>query len=481
MSFTQHHPELLLLFSSNWETLYAQNAIDLLAAPSGSLVQFRYLRSWLAPSLEARLEHPGSIDGMPVLCLFVDRTIHSDIGIVVPTRFGRVISVESHGDVWHFFFTVHDYFSYEKLNQHAFGPDRSTVDKASRAREWVTYFRKALATALNGGTRYRTRLIGPPDTWASFFKENSNSRLIYRGDSSSATKDWQSVVFVLHQLPYFTNTVFFRVTAIHVLTERWGWLDELSPIGLFRSWLKPQATEIPQQDLATQVRGYIMDRCHPYQISIFVCSGKDLSTYVRNYQLLLNYEKVTFIGESVTIPISAKNDVHRLLLFPVFGTADSITSVSVSIAAPESDSAAPAPESLQDDRTEHQTPEAKVWLTEDDLLWMRERCSGTALKKTVRASLSAPAGPKLRLLFKSQHSKRYLRIGGLFLFLGFMLQFAITEDALRQAARQFPEAASALHQYGIRAWNTTILIKLVSIYCLYKAFVVTTRKLPSAK
>ena len=90
--------QILYLFSSNQSRLYEQDILDVLAAPSGSLRQFRYFERYVSPTLRANI---SELEGRVALLHFSlqqEEQYHEPV--VIPVRWATVHSAALVGDVY---------------------------------------------------------------------------------------------------------------------------------------------------------------------------------------------------------------------------------------------------------------------------------------------------------------------------------------------------------------------------------------------
>ncbi|HVL68771.1 MAG TPA: hypothetical protein VM364_16025 [Vicinamibacterales bacterium] len=90
-------PRLAYLYSSNQSRLYEQDILDVLAAPRGSVRQFRYEEGWLAPSLRDRVEDAQGTDALIHFSLQQEEKYHD--AVVIPVRWARIQEAAVSGGV----------------------------------------------------------------------------------------------------------------------------------------------------------------------------------------------------------------------------------------------------------------------------------------------------------------------------------------------------------------------------------------------
>jgi len=90
--------QILYLFSSNQSRLYEQDILDVLAAPLGTLRQFRYFERYVSPTLRANI---SELEGRVALLHFSlqqEEQYHEPV--VIPVRWATVHSAALIGDVY---------------------------------------------------------------------------------------------------------------------------------------------------------------------------------------------------------------------------------------------------------------------------------------------------------------------------------------------------------------------------------------------
>lgn len=101
--------KILYLFSSNQSRLYEQDILDVLAAPRGTLRQFRYFERYVSPTLRNHLDELEGRSALIHFSLQQEEQYHEPV--VIPVRWARIYSASLIGDVYAFQLCMEDWCS----------------------------------------------------------------------------------------------------------------------------------------------------------------------------------------------------------------------------------------------------------------------------------------------------------------------------------------------------------------------------------
>lgn len=469
---------LILVFTSNWEALYAQDAIDLLAQPENTLVHFRYRHGWIENELLSKIQREDAdtaLVGRRVLCIFVDRTIHTDVPIFVPTRFGTIRSVETEGSFVNLFFTVDRYFCWRSFAQRFCALNILTNQDL---RQWINAFRQLAHADLNAGLRPGAELRGPPDKY--MVEAGSSGPYSHESGIIDEGKGFEQLVAVLHTLPYFEHTIFFRIRAVEEFFSVKEYLHIFPLPFVSKSRFEAKKpTLVAAGQIAGGKFGFKFRRVVPYRLQVAIVNGKELSSVMKTSILEVSSDTRQVVVETPVIKIAAKNDFVRILLFPVFEAVDVISRVVVRVVEKD-----PRGTPMIDDALRKKWH--KEWLTPGDMMWAAERrearvSSGLPVSHKYPSDVPL-AGPNVVMEIESTHSSFYLRVGGVMLVFGYVLHIMVSEQWVLVVRRISPNWLDWFYGLSLVSIDTGIFVsKMLGLCLLYCAFVVATRKLPSLK
>lgn len=475
------HDEIIILFTSNGEALYAQDAINLVAQPENTLVHFRYREKWIGDELLTDIRTRGVADvlvGRKVLCVFVDRTIHPDVPILVPTRYATIQSAETEGTFHHIDFTVGKYYCWRDFASRACGyTGGSEID----FKHWITSFRQMLEGEFRDLQHPGATLCGPPDKYLTRVHSPDRGQLrpyFYEGRKSDEGRDFEDVVGALHSLPYFSDTVFFRVRTVEEYFSKKEYLH-IFPFPFLSHGRFAAKTPVPinARQLAGGKFGYNVRRVAPYRFRLAIVNGKELSAAMKETTLEVAVNDDQATTEDERFRIGAKNDFVSFVLFPVFQANDVVSRVSIHAmqAGPK--------DAVEVDSATRSAWQAE-WLTHGDRRWIDARRDALKLvdKPLFFPRAAVIAGPTVNIDVESNHSSFYLRVGGLMLLFGYVLNFTVTEEWLKFVRRISPSFLDTVyHVSWVTLGSGMFVVKILGVYLLYCAFVVATRKLPTLK
>jgi hypothetical protein len=186
-------PEQLYLFTSNMRPLYEQDAMDVLAAPSGSRYRFRYqhsdARSYLGTGLVDRWAKDELV-GLPVLvCFSIQQEADYHPSAFIPVRAGSVLQTRIEGSL-----CLVDF----EIGKHASLP----MDGTDKMGEHVKLFSQQLNDQLRETPDVKkSAVIGPPVPG------------LVIGDES-APEAWENGVGYLSRTLSFRGEIFIRYAGL---------------------------------------------------------------------------------------------------------------------------------------------------------------------------------------------------------------------------------------------------------------------------
>lgn len=228
------HPEHLYLFTSNMRPLYEQDAIDVLAAASGTRYRFRYQsdahRDYLGTGLRERWRN-NTLVGLPSLvCFSIQQEAGYHPSAFIPVRFGTVVRTREEGSPHIVDFEIGRYV--------ALALDRDRMGELVRA------FSDDL----------KAKLGETPDV-----KKSAVLGPLAPGLESGDEEDplpWENTVEYLSRTLSFRNHVFIRYSGIREMgSDNEVQFDEgVAPLTAGRTY-ELRVTHLQPQETA-EVRGY---------------------------------------------------------------------------------------------------------------------------------------------------------------------------------------------------------------------------------
>ena len=256
--------EYLYLFTSNMRPLYEQDAIDVLAAPSGTRYRFRYQsdnrRDYLGTGLRDRWKD-NQLAGQPVLvCFSIQQEAGYHPSAFIPVRFGSVVRSRAEGSPHIIDFEVDKYASLDL--------DQALIGDAVR----------------EFSIQLRDQLGETPDTKKSAVLGPAVSSL-RSGDENNPTA-WENTVELLSHTLSFRNHVLIRYAGVREV----GVDSEVQ----FKEGVLPL------------VAG------HTYELRVTHLQPQE-TTEVRRYEIAVDGQIVSVVGPSEFL-ISSRYDTVPILL-----------------------------------------------------------------------------------------------------------------------------------------------------------------------
>lgn len=183
-------PEILYLFTSDQTQRYAQDVLNVLAAPSGDIVRFRYDRRWISDETVERWSS-NTLEGVRTLiCFSAQHPAEYAPAAFVPIRLARVDRTHVVGK---------HHFAYLRLEELVSLPAAADAkERAARVRDF---------------TREVQRLTAAPyDKWASLGQPvalATEPRSSYQGGDDIDTY-FETLADYLVRVPVFEDAVFLR-------------------------------------------------------------------------------------------------------------------------------------------------------------------------------------------------------------------------------------------------------------------------------
>ncbi|MCR6654649.1 MAG: hypothetical protein NVV63_02310 [Opitutus sp.] len=273
--------------------------------------------------------------------------------------------------------------------------------------------------------------------------KKSNGKVLRESKPAEDRHAWESVVKTLHILPYFGDTVFYRLTSMQMVGRPERGL--LAPIPWFaKDWAKAKKrTDYPVKPILPFVNGYRFKWIAPYELVLDFYQGRSsLSARMKAVTIKLTFEDSQFFRSVESVPILGRFDSARVVIFPIFGALDGPSHMVIQAAEIPADILAATPvcaEVAKLSATATDTPNTEIggfsWyepreLSDYKTAWDAEKSerdikqkAGIKVDTHVHMPVAAqpPVAPQLSLPIESVHSKHYLMVGG---FLGFRRFFA---------------------------------------------------------
>lgn len=186
--------EWLYLFTSNMRPLYEQDAVDLLAEPSGFHYRFRYQRQYLADDLVDQWETNQLVGRLVLACFSIQQQENYHPSAFIPLRYGRVLSTHSEGSLYVVQFGTGSWVSLASAE----GQNRG---------ERVQQFSRSL----------KDHLPATPDDKKSAVLGPQTAGLI---DDSNDMSPWEISVDYLSRTLSFADCVFIRYSSLREIGDQ---------------------------------------------------------------------------------------------------------------------------------------------------------------------------------------------------------------------------------------------------------------------
>lgn len=310
--------ETIYLFTSTSRDKYIQDALNILALPSGAIFHFRYNLKYVGRTLSPETNPPDDLymqslrkyTGDEVLIVFVDQpqktsstTPDGDIHFY-PLRQAKIKEFALDGIVLHVFFGLANYVNLDQQRLDMFNAEiKKHLDRNDQR---------------------------PPGKFTSIgSKILEEEALVSAADSATA---WMSTVDTLGQLPFFKNTVFYRCLGMSNVRTR-----QVTQQSSQRSWTTGMLTdrsveeEVRIDEILPYQSGYVLKSDGIYSLDLSFYHTEEVKEPVLGSNIQVQIDEARFAFHPNDIEVNFRYDLQPVELIPTPVTQDAFTNVRLVI------------------------------------------------------------------------------------------------------------------------------------------------------
>jgi hypothetical protein len=310
--------ETIYLFSSTSRDQYIQDALNILALPTGAIFHFRYNLKYVGKKLSPKhipaddqyRQSLQKYSGGEVLIVFVNQpqkagstTPDEDIHFY-PLRQAKIKEFELDGIVLHVFFELAQYVNLDQQRFDTF--DAEIIKQLDRNDQ------------------------RPPGKYISIgSKILGEDALVSLIHSSTG---WMSTVNTLSQLSVFKNTVFYRSSGMRKVRTH-----QVAQESSQRSWTANMLTdnsveeEVRIDEILPYQSGYSLKSDGVYSLDLSFYHSEEVKEPVLGSKILVQIDEARFAFQPNDIEVNFRYDLQPVQLIPIPVTQDAFTNVRLMI------------------------------------------------------------------------------------------------------------------------------------------------------